>query len=181
MKPLLVLDLDETLWHGKLHQEEVTWFETRPYLAEFIQDITPHYSLGIWSAGTTPWVEYGLEHVRTRLGIDFKALCEFVWDRRRCTETSFINYEPYGDCYPRRFFAKPVRKFRSLKIPKERILVVDDSPENYLDGYGHLVRTTPWLGDPSDYELIDLAKYLVAIKDVPNFRALEKRNWRSKI
>lgn len=179
MKPLLVLDLDETLWHGRLSGEEVTWFETRPYLAEFLHDIAPHYQLGIWSAGTKDWVDYGLDQIQARLNIDLRAMCEFVWDRAKCTPRTTINYEPYGDGYPRNHFAKPVRKFKRLGIPKERILVVDDSPENYVCGYGHLVRVRAWTGDAADYELMILAKYLLGIKDTPNFRALEKRYWRT--
>lgn len=62
-----------------------------------------------------------------------------------------------------------------------RILIVDDSPHKSKLNYGNAIYPTEFLGDINDTEVKKLAIYLKSIKDIPNFRKLEKLNWRNKI
>ena len=114
-RPLLILDLDETLWHGTPDPTHTT---------------------------------------------------AFLWHRDRCS----WHRDEHGDLQPR----KPARKLRAnwirSRYPRERILAIDDRPQNWASGYGHLVRVTPWTGDPHDDELPRLARYLLSIADTPDLR-----------
>ncbi len=186
-RPLLVLDLDETIWYGEIDRVtgETTRFEVRPYLTEFLDDVTPHWDIAAWTAGTDLWVDECFPKVLTETGHDLWALCKFVWTREKCIPYREIDYGPYSSGYPNTLYRKPARKFRTnsvpSKYPRERILSVDDKPHGYRCGYGHVIRISEWTGDPSDHELMDLAVYLNSIKDEPNLTSIEKRGWRNRV
>lgn len=176
-RPLLVLDLDEALWHGAVDWTSLrVTFLLRPHLREFLEEVSVAYDLAVWTAATEDWMTAGLDTVREETGFDLAGRAFFTWHRARCTPRRGEDGE-YG-------FVKPARKFRApwirARFPRGRILAVDDSPENYACGYGHLVRVSPWMGDPDD-ELRVLARYLVSIAHEPDFRRLEKRGWRSRV
>jgi len=59
--------------------------------------------------------------------------------------------------------------------------VVDDSARKHERNYGNLVTVRPFEGDPADDELVHLERYLLALADVPNVRAIEKRGWRNRV
>lgn len=173
-RPLLVLDVDETLWHG-LETPIGVSFLLRPHLREFLEQVGERYDLAVWSSATADWLEAGFDVVRQEAGFDLPASCFFVWDRSRCA----LKRTEDGE-YERR---KPARKLRAgwirAKYPRERILAVDDTPAKWACGYGHLVRVREWTGDQRDDELLLLAAYLLGLAEQPNFRSLEKRGWRS--
>ncbi len=172
---MLVLDLDETLWHGVQVPGGLTLL-LRPHLAEFLTAVSTAYDLAIWTAATEDWMLEGLAELRTATGFDLPASAFFLWHRERCT---FRRNAEGGYS-----FCKPARKFKARWIrecyPPERILVVDDWAENYACGYGHLVRVSEWRGEEGDDELRRLAPYLLSIAGEPDLRRLEKRGWRSK-
>lgn len=177
-RPLLVLDLDETLWYGVEPADgEVVRVQLRPYLRHFLEQVAHDYNLAVWTAASGDWMRGGLDVLRAETGFDLASRAVFLWDRDRC---SWRRGED-GDLSWR----KPARKFRAgwlrARYPRGRILAVDDVPGNYACGYGHLVRVTPWTGDVSDTELQHLATYLRSIAATDDFRALEKRGWRSRL
>lgn len=47
--------------------------------------------------------------------------------------------------------------------------------------YGNAIYPKSFEGERDDTELVKLAKYLYKIKDCPNYRKLEKRNWRNQV
>lgn len=47
----------------------------------------------------------------------------------------------------------------------KQTLLVDDNPANFWNNLQNGVPILPFLGDPSDIELIKLAKYLICIAD----------------
>jgi RNA polymerase II subunit A small phosphatase-like protein len=176
-EPLLVLDLDECLIYGSESQLDrpadfrVGPFHVyrRPRLCEFLECVAAWYRLAIWSSGTSDYV-----------GEIARKICpsssqwRFVWARDRCTprthsETMEINY------------LKDLKKVARLGYPLERILFVDDSPKKLSRNYGNAVYVTPFMGAADDAELPLLRTYLESIRGTENFRALEKRGWRSKI
>lgn len=46
--------------------------------------------------------------------------------------------------------------------------------------YGNLLRVAPFEGDPDDRELVDVLPYLDWIRGQPDFRRIEKRDWRTR-
>ena len=173
VRPLLILDLDETLWHGTESPDGVS-FQLRPYLAEFLREVSQAYDLAVWTSATADWMTAGLEIMRQETSFDLAAKAFFLWDRSRCTlkRTEDGDYE----------WRKPARKLRAkwirVRYPSERILALDDTPRKWACGYGHLVRVGEWTGDDQDTELRQLASYLSQIACESNLTNLEKRGWR---
>ncbi|WP_189011078.1 HAD family hydrolase [Deinococcus malanensis] len=176
-RPLLVLDLDETLWHGIADSSvpEGHRFLLRPYLQAFLERVAEHYDLAVWTAASEDWMMAGLKVLARETQFDLAGRAFFLWHRERCTwrRTEEGEYE----------LRKPARKFRArwirARYPSHRVLVVDDQGSNYLCGYGHLVRVSVWTGNPEDHELQALAGYLTSIAHEPDLRVLEKRHWRA--
>ena len=141
-RPLLVLDLDETLWHGVQVPGGLKVL-LRPHLAEFLTAVSEAYDLAVWTAATEDWMLEGLAGLREATGFDLHGHAFFLWHRERCTFRR--------DAEGQYAFCKPARKFKARWIreryPPERILVVDDRAENYACGYGHLVRVSAWRGE----------------------------------
>jgi len=73
-----------------------------------------------------------------------------------------------------------LKKIKKLGYPLESVIVVDDSPEKWRQSYGNLVQVTPYLGTEEDTELALLASYIHVLKDQPDIRAVEKRQWRHR-
>ncbi|MFC4427164.1 NIF family HAD-type phosphatase [Deinococcus navajonensis] len=176
-RPLLVLDLDETLWHGILDPAapEEGRLLLRPHLKSFLDTVAEHYDLAVWTAASEDWMRVGLKLVALETQFDLEHRAFFLWHRDRCTwrRNEAGEYE----------LRKPARKFRArwirARYPAHRILVVDDLASNYDCGYGHLVRVSAWNGDKEDSELQALATYLASIAHEPDLRRIEKRSWRS--
>lgn len=175
-RPLLVLDLDETLWHGQLAAGGAT-FALRPFLGEFLRQVAEDYDLAVWTAASEDWMQAGLATLYTQTGFDLAAQAVFLWDRSRCSPQRLEGGESG--------WHKPARKFRAAWIraryPRGRILVLDDLAANYVTGYGHLVKVSAWTGQPEDRELLLLARYLASIAQEPDLQAIEKRGWASRM
>ncbi|PYE49463.1 HAD family hydrolase [Deinococcus yavapaiensis] len=177
-RPLLVLDLDETLWHGIDDPTQPTGvrFLLRPHLRTFLETVGQHYDLAVWTAATEDWMHAGLTAIREAAEFDLAERAFFLWHRERCTwkRTEDGAYA----------FRKPARKFNAgwirSKYPRHRVLVVDDVASNYACGYGHLVKVSPWTGDEMDTELEALTYYLTSIARHEDVRSLEKRGWRTR-
>jgi hypothetical protein len=60
------------------------------------------------------------------------------------------------------------------------VLGIEDKPETFVRNYGNVIRVSPFSGAP-DRELGDLTDYLLSIANHPNYRALEKRHWKSDL
>ncbi len=177
-RPLLVLDLDETIWHGVLEADapEGVRFLLRPHLRAFLETVRVHYDLAVWTAAGEDWMQAGLAVVRLETSFDLGKQAVFLWHRSRCTPRR----RPDGEYE----FVKHARKFRAKwlrdRYPRERILVLDDQPSNYASGYGHLIKVRSWTGEQDDRELEALAAYLVSVAGEPDLCRLEKRGWRSR-
>jgi RNA polymerase II subunit A small phosphatase-like protein/ubiquitin-like domain-containing CTD phosphatase 1 len=178
-RPLLVLDLDETLWHGipdPAMPDELR-FLLRPRLKFFLEAVDEHYDLAVWTAASEDWMRAGLQTIASEAHFDLAGRAFFLWHRDRCTwrRNELGDYE----------LRKPARKFKArwirARYPSQRVLAVDDQGSNYECGYGHLVRVSSWTGDREDRELEALAEYLVSIAAEPDLRRLEKRHWRSTV
>ena len=187
-KILLILDVDETLIHAT--EQELSrkadfeiydyYVYQRPYLKEFLMKVSEDFLLAVWSSASDEYVE---EIVRRIFPKDIQL--EFVWGRSRCTYRRNLQIDEsgyYSDEYFSHYhYVKPLKKLKRKGYQLERILIIDDTPHKSKDNYGNVIYPKEYKGDLKDNDLRKLSKYLPLLKDKPNVRGIEKRNWRNKI
>jgi RNA polymerase II subunit A small phosphatase-like protein len=176
-RPLLVLDLDETLLHARelplpieaQFQVPPYYVYLRPGLVGFLGRIAQDFRMAVWTSSSPSYAEAICELI-----LPPPARLEFIWAGDRCTPTRNIETDTW--CH-----AKPLRKLEQRGYDLARVLVIDDSPEKHTRNYGNLVQVTPFFGDPADDELAHLAPYLGELARAGDVRTVEKRSWRSRI
>ena len=174
-KILIIFDLDETLVHttkeSLARKEDFMIGEyygyKRPFLEFLLMNLSPYFSLAIWSSGTELYVISVIEKI-TPDRIKF----EFIWSRGKCTHRFDPDYNDY-------YYAKKLEKVEKLGFTKNRILIIEDIPKNVTLNYGNAVLIKPYTGS-DDNELEILCNYLISIKDAQNIRAIDKRRWKTK-
>ena len=183
-KALLILDLDETLLHA-IDSHDATEHEPlpgvdidfrlgsimvyrRPHLSQFLTRMWKVYDLAVWSSGGKDYVEGAV----AKIMVDHPQPL-FVWSSSRCTQrVEFdIGYRKYN-----------IKNLQKLwkRFNKNRMLIVDDTPEKCIRNYGSAVYIREFVGDQKDEELLHLADYLESLASAPNFRTIEKRGWRNR-
>ena len=175
-RPLLILDLDETLIHGSetpLDRPEdfrvgQFYLYRRPQLSEFLITVSQLYQLAIWSSATHDYVSQIAHEIRLP-----NVPWQFVWSRLRCTPRMHLETMES-------VFIKDLRKSKRLGFPLQRTLIVDDTPAKVSRHYGNAIYVQPFVGDLADRELERLANYLRSIASEENYRKLEKRGWRTR-
>lgn len=123
-RPLLVLDLDETLIHAspeRLGREEdfrigPYFVYTRPHLTAFLQQVAIGYDLAIWSSASIDYVNA----IARSLAHDV-APWQFVWARDRCVQRFHAETRET-------YFLKDLKKVKRRGYPLNQILIVDDTP-----------------------------------------------------
>ena len=176
-RPLLILDLDETLVYGSevvLHRPadfRVGQFHVyrRPGLAEFLRSTSAHYDLAVWSSASDGYVAAVARTIATE-GIHW----QFVWSRLRCVERKQLELQTTQRI-------KDLRKVKRLGYDLRRTLICDDTHHKVARHYGNAVYVEPYEGAEDDTELTLLAEYLNSLRNEPNFRQIEKRGWRRKL
>jgi len=178
LEKLVVLDLDETLIHattsGIEGQKEDFTFDQyfvykRPHLDYFLTELSKHFTLAIWSSGGDEYVTEIVNNIRPN-GVEFA----IVWGRSKCS----TKRDRESDTY---YYEKRLDKFKKKGYRLENILIVDDSAEKAACNYGNAIYVKEYTGDATDDELLVLLDYLISIKDVENFRKIEKRLWRKSM
>lgn len=175
-RPLLILDVDETLLYAT-HEplgRDADWVVgpyfvfRRPYLTEFLVECATDYRLAIWSSSHRGYLDAIVSAMLPEgIGLDF------VWSRERCVR----RFDPEWQCD---YFVKDLKKVKRLGFDLNHVLIVDDTPRKVERNYGNAIYVKPFHGARDDDELRNLRGYLELIKAEPNFRALEKRGWRTK-
>lgn len=176
-RPLLILDLDETLIYstkelpntGSFFQVGSWFVKERPGMHEFLDRISPYYDLAIWTAASADYAKAITDLLRANHSSQL--LFKFVWSRERCVS----GYDPDQ---MDELFIKDLKKVKRNHFPLERVLVVDDRREALRRHRGNLIRIKQYQGSSEDRELEKLGEYLVEIKDSRNFRSLDKGRWR---
>jgi RNA polymerase II subunit A small phosphatase-like protein len=175
-RKLLLLDLDETLvFVTEKPLDRPPDFEVfpyhvylRPYLTEFVAGVLTEFDVALWSAA-------GERYVREISDRIFPAgALKFVWSAKRCTLTKDWKNGGYQT-------RKHLKKVKARGYPFESILAVDDKPTNFARSFGNVVAVQPFNGNEGDDELRHLLNFLLSIKDVPDVRVIEKRNWRNQV
>lgn len=193
-KTLLVLDIDETLFHA-MYPEQVEdaidagfiagvddadfWLLTgypaieRPYMHLFLNWAFKTFDVGVWSSATQDYVDDFVDQI-----IRSNAHGEpvFSYARDRCIMTPII--DPWARQDSSQFeYVKDLKKVKKYGYPLEKTIAVDDTPGKYQRQYGNLVTIPAFYGDPEDDYLLRLMPYLEYLKNVPNVREIEKRGW----
>jgi TFIIF-interacting CTD phosphatase-like protein len=176
-KLLVILDLDETLVFGterplcRPHDFSCGPFSVyrRPGVGDFLAGLRDDFLIAVWTSA-------GLQYANCVVGNLFPEgfPLEFFWSAERCTQR--LN-EKTRESY----FRKDLRKVKRKRFDLKRVVAVDDSPEKYGSSYGNLVRVREYRGESEDIELSALLKYLRKIRDEPDVRRIEKRNWRATV
>ena len=184
MQQLLVLDLDETLVFASesplarpadfmANQYHVY---RRPHLEAFLESVSKHFRLAVWSSANDAYVERIVKGV-----FPSDIPLEFVWGRSRATLRRASTEEGFpAEAGSHLNYRKPLSKLKKLGWRLENILILDDTPAKSAQNYGNAIYPTVWNGDEEDVELQLLARYLPTLSCVENVRTVEKRNWRSK-
>ncbi|MCP4291016.1 MAG: HAD family hydrolase [bacterium] len=175
-RPLLVLDLDETLVYSTKralpcrHDFECCEYLVykRPFVDRFIESMALHYDLAVWTSSSSDYADC------IKTGIFAKVFLNFLWSRDKCTRR-------YDSELQGHYWVKNLKKVKRSGYDLERVLFVDNTPQKLESNFGNIVAVRDFEGSQSDNELVVLAKYLVKIVDTPNFRAIEKRGWREAI
>ncbi|MEE2526387.1 HAD family hydrolase [Hyphobacterium sp. HN65] len=180
---LLILDLDETLVHASSERLSYEshfmvgeyYVYKRPFLSEFLAGVSEHFKVAVWSSASDEYVSDVVANI-----FDESHSLQFVWGRSRAVRTVFPDAEGRLNTYDpdHTEFVKPLKKVGRLGWPLERVLIVDDTPRKAVQNYGNVIYPSEFEGDQDDRELLHLLKYLISIRDVGNFRKLEKRHWR---
>jgi RNA polymerase II subunit A small phosphatase-like protein len=175
-RPLLILDLDETLvWATREASEAPHDFRVfgyyvtkRPHLQTFLDRVFSWFDVAVWTSS-------GEHYASAVVTVIFEnpSRLLFVWCASRCTER--IDRET-GEQYN----LKDLKKVKRKGFPLERMLVIDDSPEKIGRQYGNHLRLHPFEGDTKDRELLDVLPFLDWIRTQDDFRRIEKRTWRTR-
>jgi RNA polymerase II subunit A small phosphatase-like protein len=171
---LLILDLDETLiYASETLLERPADFRVgrfyvykRPHLAAFLEQCLSWFTVGVWTSASPAYARGIVEAL-----FPVPSVPEFVWASDRCTrvyDTELCEY----------YWRKNLKKIQRKGYSRESIIVVDDTPQKWERSYGNLVRVAPFEGDSKDDELARLLVYLDHLRNEPNVRRVEKRNWR---
>ncbi|MDA9773882.1 HAD family hydrolase [Saprospiraceae bacterium] len=185
-KALVVLDLDETLIFGtKTPLDRIGDFMVgeysiylRPDCHHFLQEISKYFMLGIWSSAGELYVQE-ISNYFIDKGFQF----EFVWSREKATYRRRLMHEVHsrdGDD-AHQFYVKKLEKVKKHGFDLKRVLIIDDTPHKSSENYGNAIYPSIFEGDQKDGELTQLLDYLISIKDVENYRRVEKRNWRDQV
>lgn len=168
---LLVLDLDGTLIHSDdaplpgVESAQILlgdWVHVRPHARAFLAAARQHFALGVWSASAPEYIEQILEVLEIEV-----ASLHCCYDFDRCT-TIYHATELWQV-----IFVKNLRKVKGF--PKERMLILDDTPTTYQKNYSNAIPITRWTGDSSDTELARLMPHLPLLAAAPDVRKINKR------
>jgi len=173
-KPLLILDLDETLVYSTTKAlghpcdfQVVPFFVyRRPFLSEFLEIVSAAFILAVWTSSTLEYAESVVSEVFS------ESQLEFLWARERCTRRYDLEFREH-------YWIKDLKKVRRAGYNLNRVLFVDNTSRKLERNYGNRVVVHDFEGDLEDMELPALAKYLISIVPEPDFRAIEKRGWRT--
>ena len=144
-KYTLVLDLDETLIHFKVHPNNNNSgiLQFRPYLSEFLSNVKNYYELVVFTAATQDYANPIIDAIEQK-GTKF--------DKRLYRVHTIIKGND---------FAKDLSK---LGRDLSRTIIVDNMEQNYkLQPHNGITIRPFWGKDTNDMALFDLLKILIKI------------------
>jgi TFIIF-interacting CTD phosphatase-like protein len=171
LNKLLILDLDETLIHGRSEPLQRPadmilgdlHIYFRPHVSHFISVLSNYYEMAIWSSASEEYVEA----VADRLFGSPNNL-RFLWSHGRCTQR--LNPET-GDT----IYLKDLKKVKRNGFTLNRVIILEDEPIKVSRNYGNAVYVRPFFGQEDDSELLELEAFLVNVSAEEDFRKIDKR------
>lgn len=173
IRPLLVIDLDETILCCRdtppcAHAIPTAMGHVipRPGLGHFLDKVSQHYDMMIWSRNGTEYIHLMLETVWPK----HIQLID-VFDQSHCSRLvrDGMSEPMFKD------MKKVAKKHKQYEI--RRMIGIDDLPLAYKRNYGNLVKVTAYKGGPDD-ELQRLSEFLIELSKHEDMRKVEKRYWR---
>ena len=159
-KPLLILDMDECLLHATAQPlgdqpPHFTYKQLhvyiRPHLNEFLDTVSKHYRLAIWSTGTDQYVQY-LIHQSKPDAVTF----DFIWGRSKCRKVKddFFGYAHYY---------KALDKLKKYGYLLDEIIMIDDTPSKIISNHATTISIDSFYGSTDDRALLDIMQALPLI------------------
>ena len=139
----LILDLDETLVNFKIKSSKEGTLRARPFLFGFLEEMGHYYELIVWTSGTEAYANSLIDAIESE-----KQYFDYVFFR----EHAII----IGDD-----FVKDLNRVgRSL----DRIIIIDDMPQNFRLQRKNGITIKPFLGDDYKdtalYDLLPILKHI---------------------
>jgi RNA polymerase II subunit A small phosphatase-like protein len=174
---LLILDLDETLIYSTTNELERPcdfkvfdyFVYKRPGVEDFISDCANWFQLAVWTSSGCDYAREIIQHIFPE-----SVQLQFVFTSERCT----ARFDGESGKY---FYSKPLKKIKRKGYSLNQVLIVDDTPETFLQNYGNAILVQKYEGFEEDRELFVLLKYLDIIRFEDDLRSTDKRGWRRKV
>ena len=130
----LVLDLDETIIHFPDHlveffeEEFPRALKIRPYVKQFIKEVSKYFEIVIFTAATKMYADRILDHIDPE---------------------NLISYRFYDEnmTYHKN---RKVKNLELLGRELEKMIIIEDVPENFILQKDNGIQIKPWTGDPDD-------------------------------
>ena len=157
----LILDLDETLINFKIKSSKEGTLRARPFLFGFLEEMGHYYELIVWTSATESYANSLIDAIESE-----KQYFDYVLFR----EHAIIIGED---------FVKDLNRVgRSL----DRVIIVDDMPQNFRLQKQNGITIKPFLGDDyNDTALYDLLPILKHIAEEGNDARLGLQKYRDEI
>ena len=160
-KYTLVLDLDETLVNFKIKSTKEGMLRARPFLFGFLEEMGVYYELIIWTSATEAYANTLLDAIESE-----KTYFDYVFYR----EHAII----VGDDF--------VKDLTRIGRPLDKIIIVDDMPQNFRLQRQNGITIKPFLGDDNtDMALYDLLPILKHIAEEGKDVRIELAKYRDEI
>ena len=162
-KKSLILDLDETLVHSSFYpfervsdltlpitvdnQKRIVYILRRPYVIEFMKEMSSYYEIIIYTASISDYASKLLDE------LDKYKVVSKRYYRNNCIYNKGIY----------------IKDLRIIGKPFKDLIIIDNNPISYLFNINNGLPILSWYGDSKDIELlklIPLLKYLSNVEDV---------------
>ena len=157
----LILDLDETLVSFQIKSKKEGTLRARPYLFAFLEEMGHYYELIVWTSATESYANSLVEAIE--------------YDKQYF---DFILFREHAIIIGDEFVKDLTRVGRGL----DRIIIVDDMPQNFRLQKQNGITIKPFFGDDyNDSALYDLLPILKRIAEEGNDVRIELAKYRNEI
>lgn len=151
-RPLLILDLDDTLLHARFNElehhadfllESVYWVYKRPHLEQFLDFCFSYFKVGIWTSAETWYVQNVVPKI-----VKYPEVLEFIWTSDDC------------DWYMTEGTLKNLDHLIPLGYDLKATWILDSNVQHVKRHYSSVLPISVFKGDPNDRELLNVMEHL---------------------
>lgn len=149
-KMKIILDLDNTLVYKSSRKiQNLRYFSLndgsyvyiRPFTNRFLNSLSQICDFFIYTSATEEYASQIINYI----------------DNNKCIQKKLCR----KDCiYSNGKYLKDIKKLNLKKNDNDRIIIIDDSPNCYLNFHDHIIEICYWEGDPRDDSLIRIQNIL---------------------